>query len=199
MPTRAFKIVPSAPGAVSSDPAHARQKARVPELVERDAACAELLDIARRAASGVGACVLLEGEAGVGKTSVLVWLEAMIGTDARVHWGACEALHTPRPLGPLYDMAHELGEPLVELLRSGATTVAVFDALIATLRAAPQLTVLIFEDVHWVDHGPFYLIRFLGRRVNRQNFVFILSYRHDEVSADHPLRAVIGDLPAQST
>lgn len=199
MPTRALHIVQSSQDAVLPDSSSAPLRRRAPELIERGAVCAQLLNVVRRAASGEGTCVLLGGEAGVGKTSVLVWLEAMIGAGARVLWGACEPLHTPRPMGPLHDMAHELGEPLAQLLRSGATPAAVFDTLMASLRAAPQPTVLLFEDVHWADHGTLELIRFLGRRVNRQNVVFILSYRQDEVVADHPLRAVIGDLPTQST
>ena len=190
---------------VQSDPESAPEnsrslaKRRAPELVEREAICEQLRNAVLDAVSGTGSCVLIGGEAGVGKTSVLLWLEAVIAAEARVLWGSCEALHTPRPMGPLHDMAPELGEPLAKLLRAESTPVAVFDTLVASLRAAARPTVLIFEDVHWADHGTHDLIRFLGRRVHRQNVVLILSYRQDEVVAHHPLSAVIGDLPAQST
>jgi DNA-binding CsgD family transcriptional regulator len=35
--------------------------------------------------------------------------------DARWSWGACDGLFTPRPLGPLYDLADQLGGELVRL------------------------------------------------------------------------------------
>jgi DNA-binding CsgD family transcriptional regulator/tetratricopeptide (TPR) repeat protein len=182
-------------------------KRAVPMLVERDAVCAQLVASVGRAEAGEGTCVLLGGEAGVGKTSLMLWLEAMVSADARVLWGACEALNTPRPLGPLHDMAHELGGSragsqslsVSQLLRSGAAQASVFDALAENLREQSKPTVLLFEDLHWADQGTLDLIRFLGRRVSRQAVVLVLSYRDDEVDAKHPFRAVIGDLPVQST
>lgn len=176
---------------------------RAPQLIERGAVCAELLQAVKRAGSGEGGMVLIGGEAGVGKTSLLVWLEATVhaesNTATRIFWGACEALQTPRPLGPLHDMAHDLGGSLSLLLAAGAPMATVFDALNEILRTALAPTILLFEDVHWADQGTLDLIRFLGRRVGRQSTLLVLSYRDDEVGADHPLRAVIGDLPTQST
>jgi DNA-binding CsgD family transcriptional regulator/tetratricopeptide (TPR) repeat protein len=183
----------------------ATMKRRAPTLVERDAVCAQLQDAVKQAGHGEGAAVLIGGEAGVGKTSLLVWLEAMMQAESnasgnpRVFWGACEALQTPRPLGPLHDMAHDLGGSLSLLLAAGAPMATVFDALNDVLRTTLAPTVLLFEDVHWADQGTLDLIRFLGRRVGRQRTLLVLSFRDDEVGADHPLRTVIGDLPTQST
>ncbi len=55
----------------------------------------------RRAAAGHGSTVLLEGEAGIGKTSLLQEFAERADKGCRVLWGWCEALFTPRPLGPL--------------------------------------------------------------------------------------------------
>lgn len=197
MPTRVLHVVPSRGVAANADAARARR--RIPELLERDIACQQLSEAVERATVGEGSCVLLSGEAGVGKTSLLTWLEAETDTRARVLWGACEALYTPRPLGPLHDIVHELGDPLSQVLNEGATSASVFDALIETLRVAVQPTILLFEDVHWADHATLDLIRFLGRRVHRHRVVFILTYRDDELGTHHPLYAVIGDLPTQTT
>jgi DNA-binding CsgD family transcriptional regulator len=171
----------------------------VPTLVERETVCGELLRAMKRAEQGEGGTVLISGEAGVGKTSLLVWLEASATAGSRVLWGACEALQTPRPLGPLQDMAHDLGGSLSVLLAAGAPMATVFDTLNEILRDERAPTILLFEDVHWADQGTLDLIRFLGRRVGRQSTMLVLSYRDDEVGAHHPLRAVIGDLPTQST
>ena len=74
------------------------------ELLERTSFLDALHDRLRQAAAGQGHLVLLGGEAGSGKT-VLVqqFCRAAEGT-ARVLVGACDALSTPRPLGPLLDI-----------------------------------------------------------------------------------------------
>lgn len=77
-------------------------------LLERDAPLEALLASARSAASGRGSAVLLEGEAGIGKTSLLREFAARAEHECQVLWSWCEALFTPCPLGPLQDMAQSL-------------------------------------------------------------------------------------------
>ena len=55
--------------------------------------------------SSRGRLVLVAGEAGVGKTTLLRRLEREQRGGPGFLWGACEALFTPRPLGPLLDIA----------------------------------------------------------------------------------------------
>ena len=73
-------------------------------LVEREAALQVLADSLREAMGGAGHTVLVGGEAGIGKTSLLKALAASRG-EARLWWGACDALETPHPLAPLHDIA----------------------------------------------------------------------------------------------
>ena len=89
-------------------------------LLEREAPLDALLASARRAAAGRGCMVLLEGEAGIGKTSLLREFTARVDSGCRVLWGWCEALFTPRPLGPLQDMAHLLDPRVGGLLDQDA-------------------------------------------------------------------------------
>jgi hypothetical protein len=44
-------------------------------------------------------------------------------SDARWSWGACDGLFTPRPLGPLFDWAGQLGGELEALRRAGAADI----------------------------------------------------------------------------
>jgi len=53
--------------------------------------------------------VVVVGEAGIGKTALLQALAARVSDEMRVLWTGCEALFTPRPLGPLHDIAPALG------------------------------------------------------------------------------------------
>ena len=75
-------------------------KARTP-LAELD----KLLSAWRDAQSGPPAVVLISGEAGIGKTSLVEHYVQMQATHWRQLWGACDDLFTPRPLGPLHDIA----------------------------------------------------------------------------------------------
>ena len=67
---------------------------------------------------GRGRLVFVGGEAGVGKTALLARFCADV-TGTRVLWGACDALFTPRPLGPLLDVAEATGGELEELVEAG--------------------------------------------------------------------------------
>src|SRR5690348_13502711 len=77
------------------------------ELLEREPSLALLADCAAEARRGEGRLVVLGGEAGVGKTALLERFQHEL-RDARWSWGACDGLFTPRPLGPLYDLADQL-------------------------------------------------------------------------------------------
>lgn len=167
-------------------------------LLERDSSLAALLAGAKRAADGHGGTVLMEGEAGIGKTALLREFAAQADDDCRVRWGWCEALFTPRPLGPLQDMARAMGPRIASLLQDAAAPDQLFPALLQELEQSAHPTVLIFEDVHWADHATLDLVKYLGRRVALLRTLLVLSLRRDEIGVDHPLTHVIGDLPASS-
>ena len=58
---------------------------------------------------------------------------------------------------------------------------------------------VVFEDMHWADEATLDLLKFLGRRIHRTRTLLAVTYRDDEVGAQHPLRFVIGDLPRLAT
>jgi DNA-binding CsgD family transcriptional regulator/tetratricopeptide (TPR) repeat protein len=168
------------------------------ELVERESALAELAGLARRAKAGEGGLVLVAGEAGVGKTALLERLARDL-PDARWSWGACDGLFTPRPLGPLFDVAAQLGGPLAELCQAGAGRDELFGALLRQVSEPGVLDLVVIEDVHWADEATIDLLRFLGRRLKTAPALLIASYRDDGLGADHRLRIALGDLAAQRT
>jgi KaiC/GvpD/RAD55 family RecA-like ATPase len=72
-------------------------------LLEREGALAALEDHLLAATRDGGRFVVVGGEAGVGKTS-LVQRFASTCHDLRVLWAACDGLFTPQPLAPLHDL-----------------------------------------------------------------------------------------------
>ncbi|MBK8159714.1 MAG: AAA family ATPase [Rhodospirillaceae bacterium] len=155
-----------------------------------------LAQIVTGPAAGAGCVVLVAGEAGIGKTSLLQQFTSGQALAKRVLWGGCEALLTPHPLAPLYDMARQAGGDLPRAISNATTREAVFNATMDHLARGPMPTILVFEDVHWADEATLDLIKYLGRRLSRFGVMLIATYRDDEVGARHPLRAVIGDLPS---
>ena len=76
------------------------------DLLERDAERAVLAGAIEESRES-GRVVLVVGEAGIGKTALV----ADVCRDADgVLWGACDPLITPRPMGPLRDVADRLGD-----------------------------------------------------------------------------------------
>jgi DNA-binding CsgD family transcriptional regulator/tetratricopeptide (TPR) repeat protein len=168
------------------------------DLLERGEFLNELQSVLTGAAAGRGRTVLVSGEAGIGKTSLIEAFAASLGGRARARllWGACDALSTPRPLGPLHDIAQQVRGDLLERLAAGAPRAQTFSSVLDLLASSAEPTVMVFEDVHWADEATLDLIKYLGRRIHRAGAVLILTYRDDEVGFSHPLRPVIGDLPS---
>jgi predicted ATPase len=138
------------------------------------------------------------GEAGVGKTALVDEFALRHRQDARVLRGACDPLTTPRPLGPLADVAPALGGRLDQLLREEAPREVLFPALLGRLRDTRVATVLVIEDVHWADEATLDLLRFLARRLGPAATLMVTTYRDDEVGPLHPVQLLAGDL-ASST
>jgi DNA-binding CsgD family transcriptional regulator/tetratricopeptide (TPR) repeat protein len=169
-------------------------------LVEREEQLKLLNSALFGAQQGHGRIVILSGEAGVGKTSLLREFASNAPARTKFCWGGCEALFTPRPLGPLQDMAQAIDPEIAALLEQAAAQDRIFPALLGALQKSPLCHVLMFEDVHWADNATLDLIKYLGRRVAILRTVLVLSLRSDELGADHPLSQVLGDLPsAQSS
>jgi DNA-binding CsgD family transcriptional regulator len=165
-------------------------------LLEREGYLADLAEWLGAAATGGGCIALLGGEAGIGKSSLLHEFSTRHG-HARVLWGACDALFTPRPLSPLHDIARQVRGALSAAVNSRASREEIFAAALDELERAAALVV--FEDMHWADEATLDLLKYLGRRIHRTHAMLVVTYRDDEVGPRHPLRFVIGDLPRAST
>src|SRR5215472_4254348 len=166
------------------------------ELLERALSLQTLAEYAGEARQGDGRLVLVSGESGIGKTALLEAFQAGL-PDARWLWGACDGMLTPRPLGPLFDIAEQAGGGFAGLCRGEAARDRLFAAFLAEIDSPAALTVAVMEDVHWADEATIDLLSFLGRRLGRVPALLLASYRDDELSDTHPLRMVLGDLATQ--
>jgi DNA-binding CsgD family transcriptional regulator/tetratricopeptide (TPR) repeat protein len=162
------------------------------ELLEREEALAALHGALSESRAGSGRLVLVSGEAGIGKTALVLAFGRTIGRSSRVLTGACDPLFTPSPLSPFADIAAEVGGPLDDAVRGGLGVRAVFEALQSELSRAH--TVLLLEDLHWADEATLDVVRLLGRRVEGSPALVVATYRDDTLDRVHPLRLVLGEL-----
>ena len=167
--------------------------ARADALLERESALHALAAALAEAAAGHGRVALVYGEAGIGKTSLVDHFTRAHQAGARMLWGACDSLHTPRPLGPVYDLAAQAGAGLRARLDAAAAPRDIFSAALEELGRRPPV-VAVLEDLHWADAATLDLVKFLGRRIPRMPALLVLTYRDDEIGPRHPLRVVLGDL-----
>jgi DNA-binding CsgD family transcriptional regulator len=168
-------------------------------LVERDHPLQQLHELAGSAGEGRGAVALVAGEAGIGKTTLLEEMRVRESSTCQVFWGGCEALATPRALGPIQDMAPALGEKVQALLANGAPPSELFDAVLQKVKTSEKTTVLVFEDVHWADQATLDFLKFIGRRASMLRLLLVMSFRGDEIGNPHPLARMLGDLPSAYT
>lgn len=190
-----------------------------PVLIGRDAELDELTVTV----GDPPALVLLEGEAGVGKTRLV--REALARAELqgrRALVGYCQPLREPLPFGPVIEAlrsaatmppAHEVGAvagaltPLVpelsELLppaleplgNAQADRYRVFRAILEVLRALGPTT-CVLEDLHWSDHGTGDLLRFLVSQLPDE-LSLVLTYRLEDLSPSSPIRGLTSRLPAR--
>jgi DNA-binding CsgD family transcriptional regulator/tetratricopeptide (TPR) repeat protein len=166
-------------------------------LLEREDELASLAGAVDAAANGVGSVLLISGEAGIGKTSLMREVVQRAQGRARVLVGACDDLLIPRTLGPFRDMPLGEAAPLRRALEQGADRDAVFAAVIDEFSDPLRPTLVVVEDAHWADEATRDVLAFLGRRVASMPTVLAITYR-DELPAGHPLLTVVGALAGAS-
>jgi DNA-binding CsgD family transcriptional regulator/tetratricopeptide (TPR) repeat protein len=161
-------------------------------LLERESELALLRETVAGAASGHGGLVLIGGEAGIGKTSLVRELRASAGPSVTFLIGGCEPLSVPVPLGPWREIA-DAAEAADPLDAGTADRLAVARALSETL-VSRSPAVAVIEDAHWADPTTLDVLRLLVRRIEDAAIALVLTYREGEVAANADLARLLGDL-----
>jgi DNA-binding CsgD family transcriptional regulator len=176
-------------------------------LVGRDAELSRLTRWIDDLATGTGHAVLIEGEPGIGKSS----LARAAVTAAEQHgftayWAECDELGQTLPLQPLLDalLAKQTTEPrldTIQRLLRGELTSAVEPAMAAAeqmLALMAELcsatpTVLVVDDLQWGDLSTISVWEWLARSVDRSALLLVGIVRpvpqRDELLA---VRRVVG-------
>lgn len=167
-------------------------------LLERETAINKIADSISMISQS-GKILLLSGEAGMGKTTLLEHVRMHADTSIDILWSGCDPLFTPRPYAPIYDFAQVISLDLLSHLENGATPSIIFGSFFQAISKRLKPTILIIEDVHWADHASLDLLKYVARRISFVPCLLCLSYRDDEVAHDHPLNSVLSLMPSAHT
>jgi len=168
------------------------------ELIERDDLLAALRSQFEHVSQGEGRCVFVSGEAGIGKTSLIKSFCNEVRNESNIYQGICDALFTPRPLAPLYDVLLQLGKDIPAGNIDTTNRTAFFTNFLQGLSDRRNVNVIVFEDIHWADEATLDFIKFLGRRISQLKCLFVLTYRDTEIHFTHALRNIVGQLNPDS-
>jgi DNA-binding CsgD family transcriptional regulator/tetratricopeptide (TPR) repeat protein len=168
----------------------------------------------RKAAGGHGRIVMISGEAGVGKSSLLRQFEVGVDGGRAISASARCVEFIQTPLGTLRELLQNVERngslprdagtrALLERLsfeRSAEATPAQpaswllesIDAAFAR-RAQRGTVILLIEDVHWADRSTLGFLTYLADRIAARRMLVVATYRCDEVDAEHPR---VGDFAA---
>ncbi|MBU3004704.1 helix-turn-helix transcriptional regulator [Paraglaciecola arctica] len=167
-------------------------------LLEREVAIEKIND-SISLISQSGKILLLSGEAGIGKTSLLEHIRMHADTSIDIFWCGCDPLFTPRPYAPIYDFAAVLSPNLLSHLENGAIPNIIFSSFYQAISQLKKPLILVIEDVHWADHSTLDLLKYVARRISFIPCLLCLSYRDDEVAQEHPLSSVLTLMPSAHT
>lgn len=170
----------------------------ITELIERGGYLTSLNARLESVVKSEGHCVLISGEAGIGKTSLVKTFCNNKRNEHKVYQGSCDALFTPRPLAPLYDIVWQLEGEALQNNMNMADRSELFASFLHKLENKKQTTIIVFEDIHWADEATLDFIKFFVKRITHLHCLFILTYRDNEIHAGHPLRNALGQLPPDS-
>ena len=155
------------------------------DILERDAELHALAGAFAAAADGRGGTVVVSGEAGIGKSTLVRRFLAQV--DARILYGTCDDLSVPRPLGALRD----IGGPAAAAAAAGAPPHEVYPLLLGDL-AESGPTILVLEDVHWADDATLDAATYLTRRVSTLPALLVMTMREGESASDDALQTMLG-------
>lgn len=170
-------------------------------LVGRDrelAALATLLDHVR---AGRGRGVVLLGEPGIGKTSLVEeFADHARQRGLAVSWGRCTEADAPAYWPwrqALRDLPGGLGSVLEPLTGPGSRS-ELFARVVQELATAPKgaPAVMVLEDIHWADAPSLALLRFIADALPGLPLLLVLTARDDPLDTTPEASELLRALPA---
>lgn len=179
-----------------STPAH-------PVPIGRDRELAILYGHLAEALDGRGTCVLIDGEAGVGKTTLVAALDREAqARGMHALTGHCYDLMETPPYAPWNEIldrsrafltdvaADDRDRPSLAAAGSQEAFFGLMRTFLATTSDKRPL-LLVLEDIHWADIASLDLLRFLARALTEMPILLVATFRGDEIPRRHHLTTLL--------
>ncbi|HMH59110.1 MAG TPA: AAA family ATPase [Galbitalea sp.] len=170
---------------------------------------------------GVSRCVVIGGEAGMGKTRLLEEFRATIDSTIVVLSAECVDLG---PLGVPFGPVRAILRQLVSAVGVDAVLAAAGAGRSAIVALLPELAeriddseigleplhetitsifsafsrdrtiVILLDDLQWADAASLALVRYLLRMASSEQLLAVMAYRSDDTGHTHPLRQMLAEL-----
>jgi DNA-binding SARP family transcriptional activator len=151
---------------------------------------------------GTGGCVVITGEAGIGKSTLATELgrraelrgaRVVVGrcheADASpAYWPWLPVLRTLAGSSAPAEVAALIGETpegLPEVFSAGAAALRTYDAVASVLAEVPGPLVVVLEDLHWADTSSLRLLAYVAEAL-RDRPVLLVGTARDVAPAGHP-------------
>jgi len=197
-------------------------------LIGREVELVRLREALEKASRGDGQVVAITGEAGIGKSSLLMALATEAhARGIRILLGRSYQTEQVLAFGPWVDAFRngcvvaevevfgglaplwraELARLLPQLEVEGAEPAAhppdhllLFEAATELIRslATKEPVVVMLEDVHWADEMSLRLMAFLARRIRSSPILVVMTIRDEEVASAPVLGQVVDELSRES-
>jgi DNA-binding SARP family transcriptional activator len=174
----------------ASNGASMRLLGREVELGRLDRALRDALD-------GGAGLILVEAEAGLGKTRLLEEVATGLA-GVRVGRATCSALERSLPYVPivaaLRDALDDAAPPRLGRARpEQCTEVDALEAVVELIHTHAPL-VLVLDDLQWADEASLAALSYLSRRSAGVSCAFLGAFRTEEAPPDHPVRRLVPSL-----
>lgn len=201
-----------------------RARILCPDLVGRNQEVQTLRVFLDQTFTSTGRAVLIDGEAGVGKSALLrTFASQAASVGARFLAGECTEIEARRPFGPFAQILRSaLAQPSKSIIERSFRNNPELGRLVPgasamTLASEPiderdryrlyesfaslfdELAhaaplVLAVEDLHWADEATLELFPYLARRLRSARALLVATSRGDELPKTHPLLHVFAGL-----
>ncbi len=159
------------------------------------------------AIAGQGSLVLVGGEAGIGKTTLVDALRRSAAAQgALVLMGRCYDLTDTPPYGPWRELYDRLGDGDERTTLFTATTggsthgrelfARVRETLVA--HATKRPLVIVLDNMHWADEASLDLLRAVARGIADVPLLLVVTYRTEEVAENRAFATLLPTLARES-
>jgi DNA-binding CsgD family transcriptional regulator/tetratricopeptide (TPR) repeat protein len=187
--------------------------ADTPTFVGRERDVAQLRLTLQHTLDGHGGLVLVSGEAGIGKSTLVQHLVSEVrDSGPLVLTGAAYDLSATPPYGPWLELirdypAYQNLPPLPEFWTSQDAVAwfggqeALHHAVLAFFHEVSESRplLIVLEDLHWADQSSLDLLRLLARSIQNQAILVVATYRDDEVTRQNALHRLLPSLIRESS